>query len=780
MSKRIGDPRHGILRRQTSKPPADAPAAAASGAGSTKPSGSWLTRASAALASPLSVLIVVPGLVVLVGLVLTLMADHALRGSNLEVARQRLSDQAQTVGDLVRVALEQADPMLERLSGLVSEYDPSLPPEPLAHGMADLLLGRPGVTYISASFPDGRFQAVYVADDHSLRFQDTRVTATGSEDSRARLGARGALLPERHARTHYDPRQRGFYKLAVQAGKAVWTEPYAFYTTHRTGVTRTKPVYTQVKSVRTLHAVLTVDYDVHAMSSMLAARSFPGMRAVLYARDGTVLAYAGRELVNAVPILAEDRTLRFSDLRDPVMQTFFAQAERVDHRSSALTRVVQAGVPYLAVVAKASADAALDWSVAYLAPESVFLKELYRYQRRSLTVAASVLLVALLVAYGFARHVTRTRREMQAVKAEVRRAQAQVRELGSYRLVECLGRGGMGEVWRAEHRLLAREAAVKLINASALGDRDELNTRFRREAEALASLRSRNTIELFDYGLADDGTFFFVMELLDGMDLDTLVKRHGAQPWERVVPLLVQACASLAEAHDVGLVHRDIKPANIFVCRAADELDVVKVLDFGLVRAVSKGERNELAEDAQLRNSPLPDAQAPGLTSSQGAMGTPGFMPAEQIFGHALSGRADLYALGCVAVWLLSGKQLFDHTEAMSLIVATISEELPDLRARMPDSVPDALLEVVRRCLSRAPGDRPRDARALADLLRKVSGPASGNWTEEQKIAWWAMRKTPFVRPADSADLPLSTRTMVMAQDMAAQTDAGVLDGQAG
>jgi hypothetical protein len=175
---------------------------------------------------------------------------------------------------------------------------------------------------------------------------------------------------------------------------------------------------------------------------------------------------------------------------------------------------------------------------------------------------------------------------------QVRRA----RELGSYRLEEPLGKGGMGEVFRATHQMLARPAAVKLIRSEILGSSTPsaarvITERFRREAEAAASLRSPHTISLYDFGVSQDGTFFLVMELLDGLDLETLVERFGPVPPARAVYLLRQACESLAEAHTRGLVHRDIKPSNIFTCRMGLEVDFVKVLDFGLVKAIGDGDR---------------------------------------------------------------------------------------------------------------------------------------------------------------------------------------------
>src|SRR5262249_8037396 len=226
------------------------------------------------------------------------------------------------------------------------------------------------------------------------------------------------------------------------------------------------------------------------------------------------------------------------------------------------------------------------------------------------------------------------RRQVARSRAEARTAEARARELGSYRLVARLGAGGMGEVWRAEHRLLARSAAIKLIRPEALHDPraiDEVHERFRREAQTLASMRSRHTIAIFDYGVTELGVFYYVMELLDGLDLESLVSRYGPQPAARVIPLLIQACASLAEAHAAGLLHRDTKPPNLFVCRAADEVDIVKLLDFGIV--MTAGDAATAADAVALDGAPqagerirdtLPSASK--LTQLGAMLGTPGFM----------------------------------------------------------------------------------------------------------------------------------------------------------
>jgi serine/threonine-protein kinase len=299
----------------------------------------------------------------------------------------------------------------------------------------------------------------------------------------------------------------------------------------------------------------------------------------------------------------------------------------------------------------------------------------------------------------------------------------QAREMGRYRLVEKLGEGGMGEVWRAEHRMLARGAAIKLIRPVLGGvagaPETEMAKRFEREARATAALRSPHTIEVYDYGVAADGTFHYVMELLEGFSLQTLVERFGPVPPERAVGLLRQACHSLAEAHASGLVHRDVKPANMFVCQLGLDVDFVKVLDFGLVKRRGPQARGEEA-----------------LTVAGAFTGTPAFMPPEIALGaERIDGRADIYALGCVAYWLLTGQRVFESGSAMQVVVDHIRTPVVPPSRRGGPSIPPALEEIVLRCLEKDPGTRPPGAASLSLELKALD--LEGQWTEERAQAWW-------------------------------------------
>jgi serine/threonine protein kinase len=697
-----------------------------------------------ALASPYAILIAFPSIVFAVGLFLALQGQRALKVSNVALGERRLSEQAQLVASRLGGALEAADPMLDRLSDFALTHGPERPLEDAAAVLADLMQGRAGVAYASISFPDGTFQGTYVDVDGRLRFQDSRVGAQGTRVRRYDYRGHGLITLKSESSSAYDPRRRGFYVLATDARRRVWTEPYVFYGTHYTGVTRAAPIYLQDASERRLHAVLTIDFDVSELSRLARSGELSGMRTLLFTSKGTLLGYT-KHATGPVPT-PEDHVLSYRDLHDSTLDAFFNALAQRPRNARQLLAFDDAGVQQLAALARVGRDETLDFNVAYVVPESVFFESLHVYGRRSFTIAALAVLLALGVSVALARLIVKERREAAEARAEAKRASREARELGSYRLLKCLGKGGMGEVWRAEHRLLARQAAIKLIRSpsGAPASRDA-QERFRREAQSLAGLRSRNTIELFDYGVSDDGTFFYVMELLDGLDLENLVLKHGRQPPGRVLRLLMQACRSLAEAHDAGFVHRDIKPANLFVCRVADELDVVKVLDFGLVRGLAPNAQAEPMSIAEV----LATTNDLGITLPENArltrvgmvMGTPEFMAPEQALGLPLDGRADLYALGCVGYWLLTGELLFKKQTSMQVLLAHINEAPTPLeqQARLP--LPGGLRACIMACLAKAPEQRPQTARELLTRLSEAERELSPNetWTDADALAWWQL-----------------------------------------
>jgi serine/threonine-protein kinase len=267
--------------------------------------------------------------------------------------------------------------------------------------------------------------------------------------------------------------------------------------------------------------------------------------------------------------------------------------------------------------------------------------------------------------------------------------------------------------------MLARDAAIKLIRSDR-SDKGaaEAVKRFEHEARVVASLRSQHTSELYDFGVTDDGALYYAMELLDGMDLEDLVTRYGPQPPERVVQFLLHACHSLVEAHEAGLVHRDIKPANLFVTRLGRDYDVIKVLDFGLA------------------TKPVDEARKDTKLTQEGfVVGTPAYMAPEQVMGEgALDGRADIYNLGLVAWWLLTGRDAFQATTSTQVMFAHVHSEPEPPSKHTSAAIPPELDEVIMRCLQKRPEDRPQTADELAAALREVPLPP---WTRDQAIAWW-------------------------------------------
>ncbi|MCL7959053.1 MAG: serine/threonine protein kinase [marine benthic group bacterium] len=307
------------------------------------------------------------------------------------------------------------------------------------------------------------------------------------------------------------------------------------------------------------------------------------------------------------------------------------------------------------------------------------------------------------------------------------RALSRARKVGAYELTKMLGKGGMGEVWRARHQMLARPAAIKLIRSdrttgTSASDAEYYLERFQREVQATASLRSPHTIEIYDYGITPDRAFYYVMELLDGEDLDGLIKKHGPMSPARVVHLMRQMCHSLAEAHDAGLIHRDIKPANIFLCRHGREVDYVKVLDFGLVKE-------------------LKQMQAAHLTQVGTFAGTPAFGSPEAAAGKVdqLGPASDIYSVGCVAYWLLTGETVFKATGAMEMLASHIRDEPVPPSERTELELPPELDEVILRCLEKDPDSRIRTADELAGLLAELERVYP--WTEEEARAWWVLNR---------------------------------------
>ncbi|MHC4959368.1 MAG: serine/threonine-protein kinase [Planctomycetota bacterium] len=296
----------------------------------------------------------------------------------------------------------------------------------------------------------------------------------------------------------------------------------------------------------------------------------------------------------------------------------------------------------------------------------------------------------------------------------LRRQVQKAHQLGQYKLEEKIGEGTMGEVYKATHSMLRRPTAVKLLRPEITGE--ETIQRFEREVRQAARLTHPNTVLIYDYGRTPENFFYYAMEYLDGEDLDVIVKRTGPMPPSRAIHALTQACYGLAEAHDKGLVHRDIKASNLVLCAYAGGLDVVKVVDFGLVKEVGAA-----GEDAQ-------------LTKLGEICGTPESLAPEVLSGQPASAQSDLYSLGTVGYFLVTGKPAFDATTVAEFVGAHLHQEPIPPTDRNP-AVPDDLEAVLLRCLAKDPAERPQGMTALAAELARCRD--AGTWTQDAAASWW-------------------------------------------
>jgi len=338
----------------------------------------------------------------------------------------------------------------------------------------------------------------------------------------------------------------------------------------------------------------------------------------------------------------------------------------------------------------------------------------------------TLLVISAIAIFGFTVMVTRLHREAQLAAIEAK-------QLGQYRLETRLGAGAMGVVYKGHHAMLRRPTAIKMLQADNLNE--AAIGRFEREVQITSKLNHPNSIAIYDFGRTPEGVFYYAMEFLDGIDLQTLVSSYGPQTEGRVIHILKQVCGSLYEAHSMGLVHRDIKPANIMLNRRGGESDVVKVLDFGLVKALDERDQSQ---------------------NAGGLSGTPLYMSPESIqTPDAVDGRSDLYALGAVGYFLLTGQTVFEARTLSELCQQHITAvpELPSQRLGRPIS--SGLEDALMACLEKNRAKRPQTARALSKMLEAIE--LTDSWTSDEAEAWWGRHERKTNKPLSAITPPTST-----------------------
>ncbi|MDJ0890746.1 MAG: serine/threonine protein kinase [Gammaproteobacteria bacterium] len=507
-------------------------------------------------------------------------------------------------------------------------------------------------------------------------------------------------------RADFDPRTRPWFRNVADKdpGAMAYTEPYVFYTTQKPGISISRKWRHGETGEEYVLAWDIILQDLSILTTSL--RPTEHGLAMVVTDDATLVGLPAAKRY-AQPEARAAAVLESVDALDlPPVQDAFAEWEQRG-RPADIFRYRTQGQPWWAgFVAYEYLPGRRYWTAA-LVPESDFLAGLSRTRNLAIAaIAGGGILLALVILVSSVRSY---RREL---RNEVSRIE---RKLGQYRLEHRIGGGGNGTVYRAAHAFLRRPTAVKLMNPE-FARSDRARVRFEQEVQAMSGLSHPNTVAVYDYGQTPDGTLYYAMEYLTGLALDAMVQSWGPVPASRLIYIMRQVCGSLAEAHGKGLIHRDIKTANIMLCERGGVFDVVKVLDFGLVK-----------EAGQM------DAE---LTQADALVGTPLFMAPELISEpDRASPQSDIYALGAVGYQLITGRHVFEGANAVEICAAHLQEEpvSPSVRAGQP--VAADLEGVLLACLAKKPEDRPAHALDLDSRLA-ACGDANG-WTGADARDWW-------------------------------------------
>lgn len=542
----------------------------------------------------------------------------------------------------------------------------------------------------------------------------------------------GQIIETWTRRYDTSPRDRPWYQAAqgVDPDQAVWTQPYKFLTTKEPGISvaaRQAALDSQRQYFMAVNITLT-DISHHTVT----LRPTENGMTVIFGPDGLTIGLPPDERFADEEDLLSAVLTPIKSIGVPAVETAVATWEERGRPEGTFRFRGPGNQPWLVGFSLIVLDETAKVWEATLVPEADFLGALSRMRNLSLAgIGIASLLISAIVLGTSMRAI---RRQMRAAVSEAER------KLGQYHLREKIGSGGNGTVYRAKHALLRRPTAIKLMNPE-FARSEAARDRFEHEVQITSSLSHPNTVAIYDYGQTPDGTLYYAMELLNGSTLEQLVRVSGPVPAGRVVHILEQIAGSLAEAHGRNLIHRDIKPSNAILCERGGMFDVIRVLDFGLVKEIAHTEGD--------------------LTHANVLIGTPLFMAPEIISqpGQA-SAQSDLYALGAVGYYLLSARNVFEGGSAVEICAKHLNDAPVPPSQRAGIEIAADVEQLVLKCLAKDPAKRPASARELRDALLACRD--AGTWTQRQAQAWWQSNATAFIVGSDEQDDQPLTHTEML------------------
>ncbi len=535
--------------------------------------------------------------------------------------------------------------------------------------------------------------------------------------------------------TDGSPTERVWFTGAMRhaPGETFWTEPYEFLTTKEPGIS---VATRRQSSAGGLEKVMAINLSLVDVSHM-TMKMRPSANGMLFVFDdqGRTIGLPATERFESDRAIEASVLLPVEQMGIPIVESAVTSWRERGAQAEIFSFAGPFGKDWWAGYFPIEFDDQRSIWAAVLVPRSDLLGKLVMTRNISILgiILAGVLIAALMLALA-----------MRSIRRQMKEAIDRVEQkLGQYLIEEKIGEGGNGTVYRARHALLRRPTALKLMNPE-FAQSDAARKRFEHEVRLTSGLSHPNTVAIYDFGHTSDGTLYYAMELLEGSTLNRLVQAGGPLPAGRAIHFLMQACGSLAEAHAKGLIHRDIKPSNLIACERGGLYDVLKIVDFGLVKEMEEVDGN--------------------LTQAEVLIGTPFYMAPEIISQPgAASPQSDLYALGAVGYFLVTGRQVFEGASAVEICAAHLHDtpERPSVRAGR--DIPRDLEDLLLRCLAKDPDDRPGSPAELQDALARCAD--AGSWGPAEAIAWWG-KYGAGVAGADSADaVPMSKTGLIVDLD---------------